>query len=141
MKWAFNSLSVDVRVSQALHLKVLGSLDLLILIHFVLKTPLEGLESSVAEGVDLLVASGNALSPAVVSGNKFCVMSGREVTGWVFVATGSGSSDFRSDLGTTVFFEFFAAGSVMSGNVKDALHLIALLIAISLYIAIRVSVG
>ena len=120
------------------------------LIHFVLKTPLEGLESSVAEGVVLLVASGNTLFSDVVSGSKFCVTSGKGVTGWLFVASGSSSgggdngrmgSDFGLDLEATVSFEFFSAGSVASGNAKDALHLLALLIVISLCIAICVGVG
>ena len=85
-----------------------------------------------------------------MSGSKFCVMSGNGVTGQLFVASGSGrgggdngrlGSDFLFNLGATVSVEFFSAGSVASGNAKDALHLLALLIAISLCMVIRVGIG
>ena len=60
--------------------------------HFVLKTPLVGLVSSVVSVVVLLVASGTTLFPEVLSSNKFFVTSGNLGAGQVFIVSGSGES-------------------------------------------------
>ena len=112
------------------------------LIHFVLKTPLLGLVSSV---VVLLVASGNTLFSEVLSGSKFCVTSGNSASGQVFVASGSGKSGVGNGLfgwlDAPVSFVFFFGASFASGNADKALRLLALLSSISLCMAIRVGVG
>ena len=60
-------------MSHTLHLNVRGSFDLLMLICFVLKTPLAGFAFSI---VFLFVVSGKSLSLSVLSGNTFRVSSG-----------------------------------------------------------------
>ena len=71
-------------MSHLLHLNVRGSFDLLMLIYFVLKTPLVGFPFSI---VFLSVVSGKSLSLSIMSGNTFCVASGNSFVIGVFVAS------------------------------------------------------
>ena len=74
-------------MSHVLHLNVHGSFDLLMLICFVLKTPLVGFASSI---LFLSVVSGKSLSLSFLSGSTFCVASGNLLADGVFVASGTG---------------------------------------------------
>ena len=149
IKCAFSCFNEEVRVSHLLHLNVRGSLDLLILICLVLKTPLVSLLGLV---VILSVVSGKTLFLSflsVVSRNTFCVASGTSLFNRLFVAS------HTSEVGGVTFDTFglaalftnpvalllFLGGCDSSGNAVVWLHLAALLSSISFCIAILDSVG
>ena len=123
-------------MSHLLHLNVQGSLDLLILICLVFKTPLVGFP-------------GSKVMLSIVSGNTFCVASGASFFNKLFIASRT------SEVGGVTFGIFglaawftnpvalllFLGGCDSSGNAVMCLHFAALLSSISFCIAILDGVG
>ena len=86
----FSSFKVEALVEHTLHLKVHGSFDLLIVMVFVLNTPLTGFSSTESRESDLsTLCLGLPVLSFVASGDNGLVASGNTFFGCVIVLSGT----------------------------------------------------
>ena len=85
----FSSFKVEALVEHTLHLKVCGSFDLLIVMVFVLNTPLTGFSATESRESDLsTLCLGLPILSLVASGDNVLVASGNTFFGCVIVLSG-----------------------------------------------------